>query len=557
MKSKLLICALFVLIILIPGFASAKSYYYPKISVDIYINKDSTVKVEEHQTFNFEGEYSFAFRDLVYKDLDYISDIQVKDDTLGDYPKLKIDNSSNSQKVTWYFNATNEERTFTLSYLIHGIITYQKDWDELYFNAIYADRSVVVEKAEVYLHLPTEIDVSKLKTSLFTDADPSRLGESEAENEDSGIQDNKTLFYKGQSLAPYTDFTIVAGWPKGIVEHHYNRTKIFQLIGIGIGLLSIFLVILLWFYKGKDAPGRGTIAPEFAPPDRRLNVALIGLLMDESVDTKEVVATLVSLAQKGFIYIHEEKKEGLFSSNDYRIKKKKEFTGLDKIEKKIADDIFESNNEVSIDDLKDKFYKKLPDIYKLIYSEGTKRSWFAGNPMSTRNKYTAAAIILIIIFSILGVFFSSIYRGAGWVAGGLIFGMIVLRFVSFFMSKKTRLGSIENEKWQGFKLFLTKTDRFGLAEIDEQVFEQYLPYAVVMGVEKQWADRFSALKVSAPEWYSSSDPNFARSFGAVYFVNSISSFNSGASSSFSGPSGGSGFGGGSGFSGGGGGGGAG
>ncbi|MBU2595308.1 DUF2207 domain-containing protein [Patescibacteria group bacterium] len=547
MKTRLEICALFVLVLLIPGFASAKSYYYPKIIVDIYVNKDSTVKVEEHQTFNFEGEYSFAYRDLVYKDLDYISDIQVKDDTLRNYPELKIDSSSNSQKVTWYFAATDEERTFTLSYLMHGVITYQKGWDELYFNAIYADRSVEVEEAEVYLHLPQESDPEGLKAALYTTA----------ENPSSGAQDNKTFYYKGRTLAPYTDFTIVAGWPKGMVEYHLNRTKIFQLIGIGLGILSIILVIILWLYKGKDAPGRGTIAPEFAPPDKKLPVALVGLLADEKVDTKEVVATLLTLAQRGYLHIREEKKEGFLGSNVYHLEKKKEFMGLDKIEKKIAEDIFGSSSKKSTKDLKDKFYKKLPALYNLIYNAGTRKKWFITNPFTIRGIYLAVSIIFSITFFIIGIILSSFYRGAGWIGGGLVVGMAALFIVSFFMSKKTRLGLIEFERWQGFKLFLTMTDRFGQGEIDEQVFEQYLPYAVVMRVEKEWANRFLALKIAPPGWYSSSDPNFARSFSTAYFVGSIFSFNSGTSSSFSGPSGGSGIGSGSGFGGGGGGGGAG
>ena len=313
MKKTLFIIGLFLAVLLIPNFVFAKSYYYPKIIVDIYVNPDSTVKVEEHQTFNFEGDYSYAYRDLIYKDLDYISNIQVRDDTLGNYPELSIDSSSNSQKVTWYFAAKDEERTFTLSYLMHGVVTYQKSWDELYFNAIFSDRSVEVQEAEVYLHLPQESDVSNLKTALYT----------AAENEDYGVLDNKTVFYKGQTLAPYTDFTIVASWPKEMIEHHLNRTKIFQLIGIGLGVLSIILVIILWFYKGKDAPGRGTIAPEFAPPDRKMPTALVGLLIDERVDTKEIIATLIFLAQKGFIHLHEIKKEGFLSSNIYRLEKKK------------------------------------------------------------------------------------------------------------------------------------------------------------------------------------------------------------------------------------------
>ncbi|MCX6811851.1 MAG: DUF2207 domain-containing protein, partial [Candidatus Berkelbacteria bacterium] len=526
MKSRLLIIALFVLALLIPGIASAKSYYYPKIIVDIYVNRDSTVKVEEHQIFNFEGEYHYSFRDLSYDGLDYISDVQVRDDTLETYyvqsknisqdnstndGKFTIDSSSSGQKVTWYFEALDQERTFTLSYLMHGVLTYQKTWDELYYNAIFSDRTVQVNNAQVYVHLPSETNTSQLKAALY----------STAEHPESGAQDNKTIFYKGDNLEPYTDFTIVAGWPKGIIEYHLNRTKILQLVGIGLGILLVFLVVLLWFVKGKDAPGRVTIAPEFAPPDRKMPVSLVGLLVDENVGTKEIVATMISLAQKGYMHIHEEKKNGVFEPDVYHLEKKKEFTGLSEIEKKIGEDIFGESKEKTTEDLRNKFYKKLPKIYNLIYTEGMRRKWFVGNPQLVRGGYMAVAIIFSIASVILGITLSSFYRGAGWIGGGLFIGMVALFIVSFFMSKKTRLGSVENEKWQGFKLFLTMTDRFGLGEIDEQVFEKFLPYAVVMKVEKQWADRFAALKVTPPDWYSSSDPNFARSFSVAYFISSV------------------------------------
>jgi hypothetical protein len=357
--SLILLSAIFVF----PAKALAKSYYYPKIVVDIYVNHDSTVKVEEHQTFNFEGEYHYSFRDLNYNGLDYISDVQVRDDSLGAYytqskntsqnnsqndGKFVVDSSSSGQKVTWYFTAMDQEKTFTLSYLMHGVLTYQKTWDELYYNAIFSDRGVLVDNAEVYVHLPSETDSANLKSALYTTAQSPKTG----------AQDNKTLYYTGDNLEAYTNFTIVAGWPKGIVEHHFNRTKVLQTVGIGVGILSVIIVFLLWFFKGKDSPGRGTIAPEFAPPDRKLPVALAGLLIDESVGTEEVVATMLSLAQKGYLHIHEEKKEGLLSSDNYHLEKKKEFAGLSEIEKKIGEDLFGESQEKTTKDLKNKFYKK-------------------------------------------------------------------------------------------------------------------------------------------------------------------------------------------------------
>jgi uncharacterized membrane protein len=85
-----------------------------------------------------------------------------------------------------------------------------------------------------------------------------------------------------------------------------------------------------------------------------------------------------------------------------------------------------------------------------------------------------------------------------------------------------------------------------------ELFEKLLPYAIVMGVEKEWADQFKNIYSQPPEWYSGN----ITSFNAGYLAGSLNSgFNSAVNASFSPPSnsGSSGFGGG--FSGGGGGGG--
>lgn len=540
------------IITLFPSSASAKSYYYSDYKVDIYINEDSTVKVEEEMTLNFQGKFSYVYRGLIYKDLDYITDVFVKDEDTGEYlsegygvGQYSVDESSSHQKITWYIDAENEGHTFVLSYVMHGVIGYQKNWDELYYNAIFYDREVLVENVLVNVYLPKETD-GEIKTALYAD--------SEISNHET--VDKKTAKFTGTSLPPYSNFTIVVGWPKGIVEYHLNRTKTFQIVGIFIAVLSIITVLVLWYAKGKDAPGRGTIAPEFAPPDPKLPVGLVGLVLDERANVRELTATILSLAQRGYLRIEEYEDKGLFGKKKrYKFIKKKDGKTLKSFEKVLFNALFTMGDEVTTKDLENKFYVHLDEIYKKIYEDGTKKSFFPKNPQKVRNLYLGCSIALVIFLVVVTIILSGIYKGLSWIPGGFIFGGVLMTILSNFMSRKTKLGAVESEKWKGFKLFLSKTDRFGFGDIDEQLFAKYLPYATVMGVEKEWAERFSALKIEPPDWYRGT--GYGTGFNSVVFASSIGSMNSSTGGAMSTTPGGSGVGGGSGFGGGGGGGGAG
>jgi uncharacterized membrane protein len=87
-----------------------------------------------------------------------------------------------------------------------------------------------------------------------------------------------------------------------------------------------------------------------------------------------------------------------------------------------------------------------------------------------------------------------------------------------------------------------------------EFFERLLPYAIVLGVETQWAAQFKDIYTNPPDWYSG---NNLTAFNAGYLAGALNSgLTPAMNSSFNAPSSssGSGFGGG-GFSGGGGGGG--
>ena len=128
------------------------------------------------------------------------------------------------------------------------------------------------------------------------------------------------------------------------------------------------------------------------------------------------------------------------------------------------------------------------------------------------------------------------------------------------MPRRTAKGHGLLQRTMGFRRFIDESEvhRARFAE-QQNLFSEYLPYAVVFGVATKWAETFAGLnngQLPQPDWYVGSGPFTPRTF--AYSMNSFASATASTLTSVppstTGSSGGSGFGGG-GFSGGGGGGG--
>lgn len=67
----------------------------------------------------------------------------------------------------------------------------------------------------------------------------------------------------------------------------------------------------------------------------------------------------------------------------------------------------------------------------------------------------------------------------------------------------TELGAQERAKWLGFKDYLQTAERFRLDKEKLETFSKYLPYAVALGVETQWTNRFEDMDIDRVEWFRS------------------------------------------------------
>ncbi len=283
----------------------------------------------------------------------------------------------------------------------------------------------------------------------------------------------------------------------------------------------------------------GEVKAWFSPPKtmkhRPLTPAETGTLVDERADLRDIYASIIDLARRGYVRIIETKK------NEFDLEKIKDWeSDPDTLpfERELLNGIFKSKNKVSIKDVN--LAPTLEKVKSMLYDSLVADKFFPSNPNTLRGWYIALSVLSFIIFNPILLLVS------------LIFGQ--------HMPKKTLFGAEQAAVARSLKNFLTSQEKQLAFQAKKQMmFEKLLAFAVAFGVEEIWAARFKSMGIKNPDWYVSSTGSrfnsvlFAHSLGSGMnrsFASSIASHSSSGHSS--GFSSGGGFGGGGGGGGGGG-----
>ncbi len=322
-----------------------------------------------------------------------------------------------------------------------------------------------------------------------------------------------------ENIPPYTGVTINAFLPEGYVSSYLEPNKprpvdVWKFIValgiiIPIALTSIVAILILILRSSRARAKRKaqTVIPEYEPP-KNMSPAAMGLLEDDAAEMREITATVIDWAVRGFIRITREEKKGLFGSVSYTLTQLKSSASLDSTEKALYEAFFSNGKEVSLKDLDtSKMAAAATEFKSAIKSQLTDAGYYAKN-------------------------------------GGVL-----------EKGNLTDAGAQQWAKVDGFKLYLgvVEKDRLNFSDAPEKTPERFnalLPYAVALGVEKEWAKQFEGIDItSATTWYTG---NLA-AFSAVNLANDIgtsfaSTVSSNSSVSTSGGSSGGGFGGGGGGS---------
>ncbi len=296
-----------------------------------------------------------------------------------------------------------------------------------------------------------------------------------------------------------------------------------------IFFVGAFLAFWHWWTSGRDPEGRGTIMPFYKAPLiegslKPLRPGEVGVLVDENADLHDITATIIDLAVRGYLKIKKKK------AKDFIFIKEKEFKDDPELlpyELEILKAIFKRKKEVELNDLKAKFFKSLLGIKRALYDQVIDRGFFAEDPDRVRDKYVIRSIIYFVMFLGIGGLVTLVFEGFHNYLIALPALAVVMFGFGIEMPKKTVAGVEMWEKVQGHKMFLAtaEADRLKALFSPQEyrgVFEQNLPYAVALEVEKHWGDEFEKLYKGVPDWYvGEADMNMTRFMRDMYVFRSV------------------------------------
>ncbi|PKL36804.1 hypothetical protein CVV38_02810 [Candidatus Peregrinibacteria bacterium HGW-Peregrinibacteria-1] len=357
---------------------------------------------------------------------------------------------------------------------------------------------------------------------------------------------------ESENFVPPHSFRLLAGeHALSAFRHGYKNERVLVDIGAGEskdlvvelkeslvykffdGVLPLFILVFLlgriltdWLRNGKDAVARRIVVPEYVAPkvDKKyLSAGELGVVIDQVAHLHDITATIIELANRGYLKLVKPEK-----SKDFVFEKVKSIGANDEVadyQREVFKGIFgedQSKKTVQMKDLQGSFSTKLRIIKSKLYGQVVDNGYFKTDPDKVREKYYVYGAIYIIFGGIIS-FLLAMISGFFWYFPVMItVGLVYVMFAKW-MPKKTSRGAEAYSRAMGFKKFLQRVEKKRLErmygpEQYEEVFVNFLPYAIIFGIEKRWVKVFKGLMIEPPKWFSGAD--------FVVFANSFDRFSS-------------------------------
>ncbi|WP_234572124.1 DUF2207 domain-containing protein [Rhodohalobacter sp. 614A] len=514
---KKIVFLIFLLLLLFEnGFPQDKSYEIPDIQVDVAIQQNGIVHIDEHRTYQFMGSFSWADYRLPKNGFSEIRNIQVFEgdssfiNTNNEQPgTFSVSEDGNDVVIKWFYQALDDNRTFTLSYDLADAVSVGPDWTEFFWNYIASGREKSTENLDINIQFPHAVSTDSLYVWLRTDAEKTKI------NKTPGV-----LTITAEDLTRHQSLQVRTAFPTSIFdmnsvtvtdpnlslewiqndeaayvqkkEQQAERQAYFDSITLEITILicalSIAVFILLYKKYGTRFPTRTIsdretiLIPDSTPP------AIIGKLMGNNITSgQHLVATIFDLARRGWFTIEEEKieKDGFFSSEstEFRVRKvePQPEDSLPTWEKMIVDHL---NNQIEngydkFDELfkegEFKMSKWFPEWKKEVKAVYDEKNWIdKGSKKGVLLNIVAQAILIISSvallilseneFALIGMFVSALFMVG-----------------SFGIQRRTKEGQEMYKRWKAYRDGLKNADK---RTIRMEMLDRHFIYAMALSLSQ-------------------------------------------------------------------------
>jgi uncharacterized membrane protein len=538
MDTRRLFLPLAVIAFLFPSFAHAE--VIRDFHVDATMDSERNLSVTETITYDFED----AERHGIYRNIP----VRYTRDGAGYDLHLKGISASMDGKAVPFSTTYGDgdiivkigdpnktitgPHTYAITYATNRAINFFEAHSELYWNVTGNGWPVVIEKASMSVGMPPVPFRFSATSTCYTGPIGSVAGDCEASSVDRYV-----TFRSTRVLLPGEGMTIVLGMPAGVIRAPTALERFWMLLRdnvvLALPLFTLFWMAYLWRMYGKD-PAIPTIIPEYESPEGLPPADLTCILTSGFVTTHGITATLLDLARRGYLHVRfGEKKKLIGTEQTYTLVKVKDADEkLPAPERALATALFKGGDELKLEEFRNRqLYTNIATFREEVKKRLKEKKLFSMAWYSQRWVYVVGAVV----WAWMAIFFFP-SEPLGMLAG-LLSAVPILAF-GLAMQQRTPKGAAMFAKVKGFEYFMSvaEKDRIAFHNAPERTptqFLELLPYAIALGVEKQWAKQFQGIDIPPPEWAENYPTG---SFRATSYSSAFSAIHTAASSGYSAPS---------------------
>lgn len=519
----------------LPGTALAdRSLTMEQVIVDAQVLPDASLQVTERITVDFSGQWNGFYVKIPQEDTP-VTDVSVSENgqlyafnpgtEYGPPGTFLTRTEGNQILIDWSISASDEVRTFDLSYRISNAVKIHSDVAELYRKFISEANGNKISYVQVNLTLPPGADQFKQGEDIRIWGHGPLNGEIDFTGPNGVILKVSDLppykFVEGRIVMPASLFAgapaeartaqptlaqILAeeqGW-----ADQANKERMMARVetgaGVGIVVAALTGVFVLWRRYGRkhstvfDGDYYRDLPANYSPAE------LSVLWNFKSMNANDITATIMDLARRKFLFLEEDtvqvrKLLGSKEITTFRLSflsnpepaelRKPEEAILKPHEAELIEylknDVGGGKDHIYLTDIEE-YAKKNGEEFYTFWSGWTSGIISKCEEYHFFDSHGSMALFTVlggIALFLLGFFVAPRMGTIGW---AMIIAGIIIFLVPRFFKRRSVTGQEDYVRWAAFKKFLEHFSEMQRHEIPSLIiWEYYLVYAVTLGVAKE------------------------------------------------------------------------
>jgi len=310
-------------------------------------------------------------------------------------------------------------------------------------------------------------------------------------------------FVSPKTLYPKEGLILSVEFPLGIIKppSPFVNLKLWAKENwpLAMPFLSFLSSLLWWLRSGYDPRRSRGYGVRFSPPDD-LSPLEMGYMYKNTLDPHDLAAEIFYLAVKGYLGIE---LTGSESGADYRLSRHRAVGPMSSEHQRlILDSLFDNRDSVLLSTYLGEMPLRISELEDSLKSQLRDKAVIKSGALA--KKFVVTFIWLC--FGILAWFLARNANFSSISALSFLSSGVLVAIVALLCPGGGRHWIEVMEHVKGFERYLSVHEDgsrliHNAPVRNPELFESYLPYALVLGVERLWSAQFEELVMSTPTWF--------------------------------------------------------